>query len=246
MMDGMMIQPGGGEHGGTQERRKDVCAGPGGYPQSRFARRGPRRRRHAVVCVLLLVSVPAMGQEKGEPAKTKPTDDELARRLIRKAVNGADEDVMATIIRLMDESARKLEIDFNVGDETGRLQQRILVELDLAIKTAAAQRRLHRAPQQSSSGDQRRKPKSPQRGAAQDQRSKADGTEASSSDAHDAGTASSEGTAMGGELLERRRAWGHLPAREREEIIQGIGDRFIERYREWIERYYRALQEAEE
>lgn len=49
-----------------------------------------------------------------------------------------------------------------------------------------------------------------------------------------------------GDIHELRRTWGHLPMREREEIIQGIGESFLERYRDWIERYYRALQEAED
>jgi hypothetical protein len=41
-----------------------------------------------------------------------------------------------------------------------------------------------------------------------------------------------------------RRSWGHLPQRDREEVIQGIGEACLERYRVWIERYYRALQET--
>jgi hypothetical protein len=47
-----------------------------------------------------------------------------------------------------------------------------------------------------------------------------------------------------GELIDVRRAWGHLPMREREEIIQGVNEEFLEEYREWVERYYRALQES--
>ena len=49
-----------------------------------------------------------------------------------------------------------------------------------------------------------------------------------------------------GDLREVRGTWGHLPMRDREEVIQGIGETFLERYREWIERYYRALQESDE
>ena len=35
-------------------------------------------------------------------------------------------------------------------------------------------------------------------------------------------------------------------AREREEVIQGVSERYLERYRVWIERYYQALQESHE
>ncbi|MFQ5495803.1 MAG: hypothetical protein ACE5EX_10530, partial [Phycisphaerae bacterium] len=64
-------------------------------------------------------------------------------------------------------------------------------------------------------------------------------------------TASGEGTAeeadpRGAPFRELRRGWGHLPGREREELIQGISERYLDRYREWIERYYRALQEVDE
>ena len=49
-----------------------------------------------------------------------------------------------------------------------------------------------------------------------------------------------------GDLQETRRSWGLLPQRERDEMIQGSSEGYIERYREWIERYYRALQESGE
>jgi hypothetical protein len=40
--------------------------------------------------------------------------------------------------------------------------------------------------------------------------------------------------------------WGELPARERDEAIQFLRERFPSRYREIIERYYRALAEEED
>ena len=39
--------------------------------------------------------------------------------------------------------------------------------------------------------------------------------------------------------------WGELPAREREEALQFLRERFPARYKELIERYYRALAEQD-
>jgi hypothetical protein len=118
--------------------------------------------------------------------------------------------------------------------------------LDDAIKVAAANRRPVRRQGESSSADKRRMPTS-RKGESKQGRGVADSQKgASSSGTSDAGQTPGEEKAARGELRELRQGWGHLPMREREEIIQGIGERYLERYRAWIERYYRALQEAEE
>ena len=49
-----------------------------------------------------------------------------------------------------------------------------------------------------------------------------------------------------GEFRESRRGWGHLPQRDRDELLQGIDEEFIEQYRPQIEQYYRALTETED
>ena len=42
---------------------------------------------------------------------------------------------------------------------------------------------------------------------------------------------------------EVRRGWGFLPQRDREAIVQGSNEEFHAKYREYIERYYRAIAE---
>lgn len=211
--------------------------------------RGPLSRlsRSMSAVAFLLISVAsATGQEETEAVKKANSDERLGERLIRKVVTKADDDVMDDIIRLMSEASRRLEIDFNVGQDTQSLQTRIVAELDQAIKVAAAQRRLQSSHDQPTSTDKRRMPERPQQSTRRTKPAKADEADTSSFDEGDASGAEAENARVRGELRERRRAWGHLPMREREEIIQGIGDRFLERYRDWIERYYRALQETEE
>ncbi len=196
--------------------------------------------------LLLLGASVAVAQDPARPADPDEKEKKLGERLIRKAATDTDEDLMDGIIRLMNEAARKLEIEFDAGNETQAVQQVILDGLSDAIKAAATQRRPRRRTAQPSEGDKRRMRKGQKRGSDRGTRPTGDKTDPSSSTSPDAQGTTADGKSDGGDLRELRRSWGHLPMREREEIIQGIGESFLERYREWIERYYRALQETED
>ena len=189
----------------------------------------------------LCSSATTVGQDQPQPLKPKSQDNKLGERLIRKATSGAEEDLMTSIIRLMDEAAHRLEIEFDAGDKTQALQQRIMDQLEKAIQVAASQRRPMRSRQQRPRGDKRKmvKERPPKAPSLKEQPGVA------SSRTTQAGTTAPSRSSSSGDLRETRRTWGHLPMRHREEIIQGAGERFLERYRAWIERYYRALQEPE-
>ena len=213
----------------------------------------PRRLRPVFARGWLRVTIPALVLgipgvagigEAQPPSETAQQEEDLAGRLIRKARTGADEDVMAGIIRLMDDAARKLEFGFDPGEETQALQKRVMDRLEDAIKQAASQRRARSQGRQASAGDKRRRPENTKPKPGEEGRD-------ADSDSAAAGAAapvpvSAGGDPLNGKLLESRRSWGHLPQREREEVIQGMGEEHLERYREWIERYYRALQAADE
>jgi len=186
----------------------------------------------------------ALGQTP--PTRADADDRDLAERLIRKAVTDSDEDLMAGVIRTMNESARRLEIEFDAGEETQAVQRRIIEQLDEAIKAAASRIRPQMRRDQPTTGDKRRRPP----GSRSPLKKPADGKEGEA-EASSATTAGEKGTAVEGpqadrDLRESRRGWGNLPQREREEVLQGADEEFLERYREWIEQYYRALQEAED
>ena len=209
-------------------------------------RRVPTSSRLRVAVLSSLLVAAAYGQEKTPPPaaeEKKPSD--LGGRLIRKAVTESDEDVMAKVLRLMAETAHKLEIEFDAGEETQAMQQRIMGRLDEAIKTAAAQRRMRKPTTPSTSPDKRRMPSAGKRGKEEGSPSQGPAAESSSSEKPSPGAAATVDP-LQGELRDPRRGWGHLPQREREEVIQGVGEGCLERYRAWIERYYRALQETNE
>ena len=114
-------------------------------------------------CALVLTWATTVCALAQTPPRTdpKPKDKDLAKRLMRKAVAFDEEDVMEAVIRLMKQAVRKLEIEFDAGDDTQAVQRHITSRLDEAIKIAAAQRRPTRSRGKSAIGDKRHMPAGP-------------------------------------------------------------------------------------
>ncbi|MFQ5493894.1 MAG: hypothetical protein ACE5EX_00795 [Phycisphaerae bacterium] len=210
-------------------------------------RRGGRGARAITAAWALCLGGLAMATPPVPPKTDKPKEDDkkLGDRLIHKAASGRDEDVMAAVLRLMEEASQRLEIAFDPGEKTQALQRDIMGRLDEAIRIAAARRRPVRSKRSQATGDKRRR----SGGSAQErgESSRSTGTREGGSGRRkeSAGQSTDEQRAIGGRFRETRRTWGRLPMRERDEVIQGAGELFLERYRAWIERYYRSLQEPE-
>ncbi len=177
------------------------------------------------------------------PATDEPRDDELAKKLIRRATTGADADVMSRVTLLMSEAEDRLVRDLDPGPETQAVQVRILQSLDDAIKMALQQRSPTRAGSMSQ-GERRELPKK-----TEDEPGGKDGGRAKNAaepaKSVDQGSGAESALERRGAFRESRRGWGHLPQRDREELLQGIEEEFIEQYRPQIEQYYRALTEEE-
>ena len=157
-----------------------------------------------------------------------------------------DEDIMARIVALMDQTARRLEVHFDAGEETQALQREVLKQLDDAIKLAASQTRKSSAQQSTSESDRRRRRDQNKKRNSDKSRNEKGDSKGQSAETTQAGRKPATGSANDGDdLVESRRGWGNLPQRERDEVIQGAGEKYLDRYRKWIEQYYRALQEAE-
>jgi len=208
-----------------------------------------RRLRYKALGLALMYAASALAQT-AEPGtqhspQPEPSKPDLSEKLIRKAVTDSDEDIMATILRLMGQTARTLKIEFNPGPDTQQMQQEITRKLDEAIEKAALDRKQGRGGSGSQSSDRRRMPqgetarsRTPGENRSQPGNGPGDRTMDVGKDAR--------ATDAGPKLFESRRTWGSLPNRDRDEIIQGSSEKFLERYRRWIEQYYRALQEADQ
>jgi hypothetical protein len=224
---------------------------PAHYP-NHAVRRLAAGLRLALVMALACPAIRAGAQTPPTPPPTTedppaPPDGDLAEKLTRRATDASEEDIMAELIRLMSEASRRLDVEFDAGDETQAVQATILRRLDDAIQQAAAQRKLQQSSSRQPSGDRRTapdQPTDPQAKPGADPADAAAGDPARTTEAPAGGAASTERT-TGGDLRETRSAWGNLPPRERDEVIQGSREQFLDRYRHMIERYFRALQEGE-
>jgi len=165
----------------------------------------------------------------------------LGRRLLDDRPDDGDTDVMARVLRLMDESAERMHLRFDPGPGTQAVQQEVIEQLDDAIKVALKQRgRTSRSI--GVAGDRRTMPGAdPSRS-----RSEKSGTgKASTSTARRSPPPDDRLRIRRGVFRESRRGWGRLPDRDRERILQGIDDSFAQPYRELIEAYYRTLADPD-
>ncbi len=148
---------------------------------------------------------------------------------------------MARIIHYMDQASERLGNTFDTGAGTQQIHRRILKELELAIRQAKQNMRVSR------SSAQQKGEKRPEGETSDGSRGNQDRTGAGSEDADGASSGPGDGVELGknGALRERRRQWGHLPTRDRDEIIQGFNEEVHDKYRRQIERYYEALADPE-
>ncbi|MGB0714734.1 MAG: hypothetical protein ACPGXK_02590 [Phycisphaerae bacterium] len=186
------------------------------------------------------------GEDKTDKARNEESEAErrLRKRLVDQAVKGREENVMDRIMDLMKESAQRIDLAFDPGKETQRYQREIIEQLDAAIDEAAS--RTRRSNNQSGAKGEKRKMKQPPKKQA----GKKKGKQTSDGDGREGKTnpgTVKQGDGSKSELeFDARLGWGALPPRDRDEVIQGFGEEYLEAYRRWIERYYRALQEAGE
>jgi hypothetical protein len=191
---------------------------------------------------------PATTRAVGPATRTSQEDEALIRKLLRDATGRGKEAAMERALQGMRASRVKLSGQFDAGSDTQTIQRGILRDLDDAIAEAwRSQRRLD-SPPTTRQADRRRKPRST---TASSQKS-TDQARAEQTAANrpkpDEGATHGQPVAADrarGALRGLRRGWGALPPRDRDEVVQGFGQDFLTKYREWIERYYRALAEPD-
>ena len=154
------------------------------------------------------------------------TDEELGEQFVQA-------------IRQMQEAADRIERGGDGGLVTQRLQEEILIKLDVLIEQSQDQQGGQGSPSESgdSSGDQP-PPSSAQQSGAQGQPGNG---EESGGQAGEGGSSFNEGM---NDLIEAAGAgWGALPERVRDTLLEGLNDVFSSRYKEQTEAYYRRLAE---
>jgi len=165
--------------------------------------------------------------------------EELERSLTGREIG----DRFIEALQQMDESADRLDELSDAGVVTQRLQEEVLRKLDVLIEQSEQQEQQQRSRSSSSSSQQEQQARAEQQRRAQ-QRSEAEaeerGSQNTGSEAPPPGRQDEELNPM---VDAAAAAWGSLPERVREALVQGLNDRFSSRYERETERYYRRLAE---
>ncbi len=179
-------------------------------------------------------------------AASRPSaeDEALIRKLLDDATGRRKDTAMDRVLDGMRGSQVKLTRYFDPGNQTQKIQRQVLRDIDEAIEEARRSQRSKPGSSTTARSDKEQtaasRPASSQE-ASGERSPSGDSTKPKTDDKATRGQATSGPARTAGELRELRRGWGSLPPRDREEVLQGFDQDSLEKYREWIERYYRSL-----
>jgi hypothetical protein len=187
----------------------------------------------------LLGLPPAQPRKDGQAAPIDPARAQLDDQLT--ATDRANDFRQA--VNLMRQTASRLEAAQDVGIDTQRLQQQTLDRLDKMIEQAERNRQEQKSRSSSQSRQQQQQQESAQR---QQQSSQAQ--QQAQQQGQQQGTSAQGGAVprQEGTLNQQppsTAAWGNLPDRVRDALLQGLSDRFSSRYKSLTEEYYKRLAE---
>ena len=196
-----------------------------------------------------LLDLSPSGSAVTEPGEDNPPTadpgeglvESIQRTLSASQAAGAFEQA----VQEMGEVSRRLGRALDPGVDTQRMQESILRKLDQVIESAK---------QQSSSGggggssqsrgqDTGGDELAPQQSASGGAEAQAGGQQASTGAAGSGSPQDPE--AQDSAIEQLRREWGALPPRLRDELTQGLRERFSPIYQDMTEAYYKALAEQE-
>lgn len=189
---------------------------------------------------------PTTDQSASESSKPQPGNETLTES-VSEALTASDAaTAFEQAVREMDSVSRRLGRSLDPGVETQRMQESILRKLDQVIKAAKEQSSSGGG---SSSGQPREQDQGgesvAQQGRAQQQggQPQSGGQQASTGQA--GVTTPIKPQTPESAIEQLRKEWGVLPPRVREELSDGLRERFSPLYRRMTEAYYKALAEQE-
>lgn len=179
---------------------------------------------------------------KPESASAQDLKDKLAGKEV-----GSGLDAAAT---LMGRAADRLKDSRDSSLETQRLQEEAIRLLDQEISKARKKRNQQKQQQQQQDQQQQQQQQQQQDQQQQDQQQQQQQQQQSTSREQRANDSNEKADLPGAQdarlnpaLDAARAAWGRLPARAREALMQGSGEKFSTTYQRLTEEYYRRLAE---
>lgn len=186
----------------------------------------------------LLGLEPEPAAEAEQPGDAGEAVDPARQELDRRLSGEQAAEQFAQAIQLMRDTTERLTKPGGTGIQTQRLQEDILKKLDLVISSAEQNNSSSSSSSSSSQQQQQQQQNQPRQQQAQ-------------SESNPAGS-ESEGESMppsdpnarpGPQAIADAAAWGALPERLRESLVEGASDRFSSIYQRLTEAYYRRLAE---
>lgn len=179
---------------------------------------------------------PADGRAGPGDAAPDRAEGELDHALSGDEIN----DAFAAAAKLMGDASSRLKDHQDAGVHTQRIQEDIVRKLDLVLSSMQNN-------QQQSQSQSKSQKKSDQQSESkpQAQKSKSQSTPSSTSNENATAPARQDGQ-LSPAIESARAAWGSLPERVRELLMQGTSDRFSSRYQAMTEAYYKRLAEQKD
>ncbi len=180
-----------------------------------------------------LLGLPTEKKTDPEAPLVDPEQLELERALESRNVS----EMFEQAVQQMSDAAKLLSESRSVGPATQRVQQEIITKLEKLIEEAEKQQSSSSSSSSSSSQQQQQQqqPQQPQPGQNQ---------QANQGDNRDERLPPGVQQAqLNGQIDAMVAAWGALPARVRDALLQGAGDKYSSLYESMTEAYYRRLAE---
>jgi len=177
--------------------------------------------------------------DKPKPTEPKPAvGGDLDRALSSDGPAGGGE--LERAVALMDRSAGALEKGADTSIDTQRMQEETVRLLDALIKKSGQKKQSSQQKQQNQQQrDQNQQQQPNQSQQSQSQQQQTPGGEPSDSPER-GGTRNAQ---LRPGIEGARAAWGNLPQRIRQLLMQGSGDQFSKEYQRLTEEYYKRLGE---
>lgn len=182
----------------------------------------------------------AKTREAPKPEEIKALEDASKEDLDRLLTAAEMGDVFKQAVTLMNDAAKRLNDKQDPSVQTQRIQEDVVRKLDQLL--AALDKQQDQQQQQQQQQPQDKPQNQPQRKQQQQQQQQGQ-EQGQSSDPQEGDRPSLQQGKLNPGIDSARAAWGALPARVREMLMQGSGDRFSSRYKQMTEEYYKRLAE---
>ena len=181
-----------------------------------------------------LLKLPGADKKPSDPAEPK-----LEPQARAPATEAAD--AFQKAIAEMAQAADRLRVRQDPGITTQRIQESVLSHLDAAIEAAKKQQQQ----QQQQAGSSQQQQQQQQTGSKQNQQQQQQQQANQATQANPGQFSPGQATdpRLGGAIEETRVEWGSLPQRLRDELEQGLGEKFSPIYQKLTEAFYKRLAE---